>query len=554
MAGMDPSDPAPNPPRSHRWAPWWVLVAALGLLAAHQARLQPWTLDDAYIPFRYAVNVVAGHGPVFNPGERVEGYTSPLWLALLVVLEALGLDLDRGAKGLGAACLVLTWALMAAAPRWLRGIDGRVAGLALALVVTTGVPTRWALSGMETPLAGLAVVVALGLHLRERGGDDRAWLAPLTGLACGMAALARPDAALLFVALGVDRVVGARHSMRRLGAFAVPFAVVFGGWWAARWAWYGWFWPNPFAVKVGATGDQILRGLHHLGSVAAVAAPTGLLLLGATWRARLQARNPGLWGALGYTLLHLLYVVLVGGDVFWGWRFFAVVLPPMALLGAAAVADLADSVERPRWVWMGALGLCGIQLAGAVHHPHLRHRGWVARTGLEVGAWLRAHAPADALVATNIAGSIPYASGLPALDTLGLNDAHIARRAVPNMGRGRAGHEKGDGAYVLHRKPDVVILASSLGGLRPKFRGDHELVALDAFHAQYRFERYALPDGARLGLWVRRPEVGGRPLVGVTPLMVIDDTQPGDGLDPEPPPDDPEVAEPASSSPRHGPG
>jgi hypothetical protein len=407
---------------------------------------------------------------------------------------------------------------------------------------------------METPLVGLAVVVALGLHLRERGGDGRASLAPLTGLACGVAALARPDAALLFVALGVDRVAGARHPPRRLLAFAAPFVLLFGGWWAARWSWYGWFWPNPFVVKVGATGDQLLRGLHHLGSVAVVAAPTGLLLLGATWRARLQARNPGLWGVLGYTLLHLLYVVVVGGDVFWGWRFFAVVLLPMALLGAAAVADLAESVDRPGWVGAGAAALCGLQLAGAASHPHLHHRGWVARVGLEVGSWLRDHAPDDALVATNIAGSIPYASGLPALDTLGLNDAHIARRAVSDMGRGRAGHEKGDGAYVLSRQPDIVILASSLGGSRPKFRGDRELLSLDAFHEQYRFERYVLPGGERLGLWVRRPEVGGRPLVGVTPVMVMEDTAPGDRPDPEPPPDDPELLDPAGSGPHRGPG
>jgi hypothetical protein len=37
-------------------------------------------VDDSYIFLRYAENFASGHGPVFNPGERVEGYSSPLWM------------------------------------------------------------------------------------------------------------------------------------------------------------------------------------------------------------------------------------------------------------------------------------------------------------------------------------------------------------------------------------------------------------------------------------------------------------------------------------------
>jgi hypothetical protein len=42
-------------------------------------------VDDTYIFLRYARNISAGAGPVFNIGEPVEGYTSPLWLAMLTV-------------------------------------------------------------------------------------------------------------------------------------------------------------------------------------------------------------------------------------------------------------------------------------------------------------------------------------------------------------------------------------------------------------------------------------------------------------------------------------
>jgi hypothetical protein len=48
--------------------------------------------DDAFISYRYARNWVEGHGIVFNVGERVEGYTNFLYVALMTIPFLLGLD------------------------------------------------------------------------------------------------------------------------------------------------------------------------------------------------------------------------------------------------------------------------------------------------------------------------------------------------------------------------------------------------------------------------------------------------------------------------------
>ena len=53
-----------------------------------------WLSDDAFISWRYAQNLVAGNGLVYNPGERVEGYTNFLWTVLLALCQALGLDME----------------------------------------------------------------------------------------------------------------------------------------------------------------------------------------------------------------------------------------------------------------------------------------------------------------------------------------------------------------------------------------------------------------------------------------------------------------------------
>jgi len=49
------------------------------------------TLDDAFITFRYSQNLATGNGPVWNIGEDpVEGYTTFLWMVLMAIFIKLG--------------------------------------------------------------------------------------------------------------------------------------------------------------------------------------------------------------------------------------------------------------------------------------------------------------------------------------------------------------------------------------------------------------------------------------------------------------------------------
>ena len=73
-----------------------------------------WTDEDAFINFRIVDQIFAGHGPVFNAGERVETYTSAAWLAVLTV-----------------ARVALSWLM---GPEWisvLLGLAAAVGGFAL---------------------------------------------------------------------------------------------------------------------------------------------------------------------------------------------------------------------------------------------------------------------------------------------------------------------------------------------------------------------------------------------------------------------------------------
>jgi hypothetical protein len=106
------------------------------------------------------------------------------------------------------------------------------------------------------------------------------------------------------------------------------------------------------------------------------------------------------------------------------------------------------------------------------------------------------------LVAVDAAGAVPYASGLPSLDMLGLTDAHIARLRSANVGRGVLGHELGDGAYVLSRKPDFVTFCLPAGNVEPCFRSEREMAASPVFQRDYRLVWF-WAEGVTGAVWTR---------------------------------------------------
>src|SRR5918995_7075974 len=87
---LAPAEAAPD-----REAPGWrrIACAAPAYLPATIVAIGGWSHrwvdEDAFINFRVLDQIFAGHGPVFNAGERVEAATSPLWMAVLAVGRAL---------------------------------------------------------------------------------------------------------------------------------------------------------------------------------------------------------------------------------------------------------------------------------------------------------------------------------------------------------------------------------------------------------------------------------------------------------------------------------
>jgi hypothetical protein len=119
----------------------------------------------------------------------------------------------------------------------------------------------------------------------------------------------------------------------------------------------------------------------------------------------------------------------------------------------------------------------------------------------QIGLHLRDNFPPDTVVALNAAGTIPFYSGLPTIDMLGLNDRYLAHYGKRDFTLAYA-HQVGDGTYVLAQEPDVILFGpdASREPPDPSYLGDHEIWDSAEFQANY--EPYDF-NGYGWG-WVRR--------------------------------------------------
>jgi arabinofuranosyltransferase len=305
-----------------------VLCAVPVLLVVALAWHRRWIADDAFINFRIVDNVQHGLGPVFNGGERVEAFTSPVWLAILWLSSTVlwFASLEWIAVVLGVLLSALGFAA-AARGAWLlwRQLAPVTVTAPLGLLTMVAVPPVWdfATSGLETGLtfAWLGGCLWAVASLLDRGG---ARVTPVAILA-GLGPLVRPDLALFSIGFLVAIcVVGhpmkLRAALRLLGvALALPVAYqVF------RMGYFAALVPNTALAKEAGVADWS-RGWDYLVDFVdpyLLLIPVVCLLVYYTDRIRTVTKNrralliaacPAACG-----LLHTLYIVRLGGDFMHG--------------------------------------------------------------------------------------------------------------------------------------------------------------------------------------------------------------------------------------------
>jgi hypothetical protein len=401
---------------------WWlaalVMLAAAVLLSRRRAGLATalavvaslafavacdGLVDDAYIQFRYAANLAAGAGPVFNPGERIEGASGGVWIGALALGSRLT-GLEAGIVGRALSLLLAPLATLLAALPGRRLAGERAGALAAAIWAALPTPALYAATGLETAAFAAALWLVAAGAVAERAGS--------AAFGGALVALLRPEGAVLAaLALPAWRRLG------RAGRAAVIAALLAGAAIAgARLAYYGAPLPRSVLVKGFAAAAPAAFGTAYLGRALLEWWP---LLLAAPAALRPRRALPALLAALGWTAV----VTLRGGDWMPGSRYLLPLLVVLVVAAACHAGKLRAApvviliawgaaqtvpLHEPRPPIVGAL-------ARAMAEHRVQSRWWEA-----LGRWLGGSAPPGTTLATGPAGALPYASGLPTFDLYGL--------------------------------------------------------------------------------------------------------------------------------------
>jgi arabinofuranosyltransferase len=443
--------------------------------------------DDAMISMRYAYNLAHGNGLVWNAGERVQGFTNPLWVLYMAGLHRLPLEPAQ----ISLAVQITGALLLAATLFFVRPIVEHFTGDLLAMLAAVALTAFYAplnsyvFLGME--VSALALVLTAAVWIVLRNGQER--FTPWLYVLLGVGILLRSDAAVPYVIIVAAEVILQRQFRVQNLAWGLGLlAICLGGQAVASHAYYGQWLPNTYYLKLEGWpfALRILRGLYALvwfiyySNWVVVFLPMTLLFFRRDWKVMLL---------FALVFGQLAYSVYVGGDA---WehhgganRFICIVMPLLFCLLAISAEELrqrgaglwndtrgAQIISRLAWAACFILAILNMNLLlgdwKSIERWTLARRpDYVAGSdsNLAIALALQQTTTDQATIAVLGAGTIPYL--LPnntVFDILGKTDPVIAHGPVrtpmsiadvPDM---RPGHMKWDYARTFGElKPDVIV-------------------------------------------------------------------------------------------------
>jgi arabinofuranosyltransferase len=444
--------------------------------------------DDAMISMRYARNLAAGHGLVWNPGaEPVEGYTNPLWVVFMAFFHLFPISTPKMSlfiQASGAAFLLANLFFVQKIARFLSS-SWLVALLAVLLTALYAPLNNWGLQGMEVSLLVLVASAAVWMALQSLSrGRFNPWIYALLGAAT----LVRIDMAVTYlVVLGFYLLADPAHRRQNLlwGAGLLVFFLL--GQTLFRLAYYGEFLPNTYYLKMEGypLASRVMRGLYVLFRFIL---SFNWLLFVLPFTVLFFRRDRAVVLLVLVILGQLVYSVYVGGDA---WehrgganRYISIAMPLFFILFVYAGDLLRLAILEKARPGSGSLqlislaGLVVFILASMLNMNALQDARSLERWALirqplfiegnkeyvQIALALKKITRPQASVAVVSAGAIPYFSDLYAIDLLGKNDAWIAHSKahgagnIFNLDRFRPGHMKWDYDYAFGQlQPDVVV-------------------------------------------------------------------------------------------------
>lgn len=459
-----------------------LLVLSIMVIVTLDLAFYPKTLEDAYITFRYSKHFAEGYGfGAWNiSGERVEGYTSFLWMLILGITNHFGLDMRITSKILGIFSHMLISSSLILFPLLKkRQLNNRfdvaaipngtvLAGLFLAFYLPV---SYYAASGMETLFFAMLVTLFI-ISLNITGST---FLLPAVAI---LLILTRPEGVLiagsgiffLFIKEKINR-----KSLRHLYATGAVVLITLGGLLLHRYMVFNDVVPNTYWAKAGGgAGMHIKWGNQYLSDWAETHTIIVFLCFVAITLLLSSAEN---WGKswpvnFGYILFVLLvfivYIRKIGGDnysAFPWWRQFVAISPMIALLFCYAITRIWHQSR-----FLQFLALVGVIMATNHSLFEINNQGENLKTTISNSLqnrskltlaphspyylWLKNVSQPNTIIASSLGGELPFVVDAIHIDILGLNTRHIAKFGTFDPVGPQ--DSKTDMGWVMEQRPDII--------------------------------------------------------------------------------------------------
>ncbi len=483
-----------------------ILLVIAAIFVVHALSLN-FTQDDAFISYRYVKNFVDGQGLVFNPGERVEGYTNFLWIILLSIFGKFGLDIIVISKILGVASGCTSLFLLYKISVLVLQPENRLTNLRQGcffavfpslLLACNSAFAYWSISGLETVFFFLSILLTIYFYFVSQR---------LMVLSAALGTLIRPEGALVFVIIILhklfvrkDKLKGCLLSTVGYIALLLPFLVF-------KIVYYGDILPNSFYAKTGFSSQHMQSGLEYF------------------W---LFLKHYGLWGALYllpvlfyksldqkqelfllFIYLYTLYVIVIGGDVLMVHRFFLPVLPFLYLFFVLAAGKVFSGIKKRSLGIMVSVLLILCVSAATLLVPKKWIKGVRGREESLVekmrfwGETLSGFYGSNFVVAASTIGALSYYVDAKVIDMLGLTDRYISRHPETIPGMVSSWKErKFNTRYLLSLDPDFILFSTER---KPSAPAERALFLNSKFRENY-YPVFFLKEDLAVAIFRRKGE------------------------------------------------
>ncbi len=521
-----------------------IIFLLCALLVPYLIITYNWIGEDCFISFRYVENFIAGNGLVFNPSERVEGYSNFLWVFLLIIFRGFGVSPIIASKLLGLASTILL--LWIGSYYSLKARQRKINWIYLAtplMLFFNPMLHYHAGRGLETSFYTLLFIWAAFSFKRRNYANS--------SLAFAAIALTRPEGFIYFWLLLPMLFLDIKYSrtekfpyplpLVRFRFFAPYLAIVipFFVW---RYVYYGNLLPNTVYARMALFNFYRHPSLHMLLQFVISWSYIPLFALLAIFTIRWgQTLQSKFWQGLtpSYELQRsllipmilgaciLLYTLYIGEVQASPFRHYLPLVPVLIILFQEFLRAMKKRVEDNLPLIIGLFVIFQVMnfyTSNNLDSPKTRllsrtlqfYESWnfPARVrwyfdspiaiNAQVGKWCAKNLPKDAYIAADQLGKFGYYAPQRILDLLGLVDAEFAHKGYSLE-------------LLLARKPepDYLVLMGRLGNGHPYLPTIAKSFEHPEFKARYKLRWILRPNNTinktEFLIYARKDHIKGAP-------------------------------------------